>query len=528
MLTLLTAGDLFGPLVSYIKNKGLRFGEWKTTLQKVSKPGPALSAILALVRVKAAATCYAVRNGDLGASKSPEKMDVLATTLLAAYNILRFSTQRPGSGDDFRFTMDLVKTEKDGFYHGYHANDWFRAMYAIRFFLDRRRKNPIDVAVGQFSDLSNGFTLYTKSELDTSRMMKGNTTKYSQAMEITAYSNALAREHRSVPQSISKAFQETGTDRMIRRVTARTTYAMGLVSSISLSMQAKETIKARAARIRALGERYEEITPLHEQQTQDIIDHLRLTTPAGTVTSVKGKAVELFSNALGNDTIAHLDAHQSHEEAMLTIDAADKGETRHRALAEIRKLITNMAVASAMLDTLQEREMDWTEALRLLGIVFDELMADRTFDWSRIPIPGAAKDFRARAHQVVGAKAMYDLMMSPLRAGVLANEVGMGKTFSAILVIIMVYYTAIDRQTLNLPVDAGACLWITQAHLVVQTFREILTHFPGFFKIYVYYGNGQSDYAALEEATIPNAKELCHLVADLARRRNDPMVSNCL
>ena len=88
---------------------------------------------------------------------------------------------------------------------------------------------------------------------------------------------------------------------------------------------------------------------------------------------------------------------------------------------------------------------------------------------------------------------MLDLMVSPLRAGVLTSDVGVGKTFSAILVIIMVYYMVLDRQKLNLPVDAGACLWITQANLVVQTFREIITHFPEFFRIYVYYGDGQSD-----------------------------------
>ena len=522
----MTAGKFVGPLLGYIRHNGLRFGDWMGTLRRVSSPGPSLLAMLALMAETEQPQCYAVRNGDLGLSKETEKLDLTATAVLTAYSILLFATTGPDS-EESRFVHDPLKTEKDGCYHGFHVDDWFRAIYAMKFFNDRRRKNPIDVAAGQFPEPPNGYTLYSKSDLDTRRMIKGDTTKFSQVREMTAYSNALARQHRSLPKSIWKAFKETGTDMMIRRVTARTTYAIALVNSISLSMQAKESITARAAKTRALGKRYEEISPLDEQQAQDLIDHLRLTTPAGTVTSVRGKAVGLFSNALGNDAIAHLDAHQSHEEAMLTIDAAHQGETRHRALAEIHKLISNMAATSAMLDTLKEREMDWTEALRLLGIVFDDLMADKTFDWSRIPIPGAAKDFRARAHQVVVAKAMYDLMVSPLRAGVLANEVGMGKTFSAILVIIMVYYTAIDRQRSNLPVDAGACLWITQAHLVVQTFREILTHFPGFFRIYVYYGNGQSDYAPLGEATIRNAKELCQLVAKLATRRNDPMVSNC-
>ena len=66
-------------------------------------------------------------------------------------------------------------------------------------------------------------------------------------------------------------------------------------------------------------------------------------------------------------------------EAMLTIDAAHQGETRHRAVTEIRTLLTNMAASAAMLNTLEEREMDWPEAFRLLGIAFDVLMADETF-----------------------------------------------------------------------------------------------------------------------------------------------------
>ena len=64
---------------------------------------------------------------------------------------------------------------------------------------------------------------------------------------------------------------------------------------------------------------------------------------------------------------------------MLTIDAAHQGETRHRALPEIRRVLKNMAATAAMLDTLEEREMDWPEALRLLGVAFDVLMADETF-----------------------------------------------------------------------------------------------------------------------------------------------------
>ncbi len=34
-------------------------------------------------------------------------------------------------------------------YHGFHTNDWFRAMFAnVEYFQERRRKNPIDVAHG--------------------------------------------------------------------------------------------------------------------------------------------------------------------------------------------------------------------------------------------------------------------------------------------------------------------------------------------------------------------------------------------
>lgn len=472
LLTPLTGGDFIGPLVGYLRKNGERFGAWLPTLKKVSNPGPPLLAILTLASEAEQPKCYAVRNGDMGPTEEPDQLDKIATAMLTAYHILLFATKGPDS-EEPRFVHDLLKTEQDGYYHGFHADDWFRAIFAMKFFNDRRRKNPIDVARGQFPDPAGGFTLYSKSRLDTRAVVKDNISTSSQAAAMTSHSTALTRQHIVLPR-IPKLFSESGTDIMIRRATARSTYAAGLVKSISLSMQTKQSITAQTARTRALGERFEDITPLCEQQALDIIDTLRMTTPAGTVMSVKGKAVDLFSNALGNDAIAHLDAHQNHEEAMLTIDAAHQGETRHRALPEIRRVMKNMAAtAAAMLDTLEEREMDWPEALKLLEVAFDVLMADETFVWSRIPIPAAAKDFRARAHQVVVAKAMLYLMVSLLRAGVLTSDVGMGKTFSAILVIIMVYYMALDRQKLNLPVDAGACLWITQANLLVQTFREI-------------------------------------------------------
>ncbi len=161
----LTAGDFVGPLLGYIRHNSLRFGDWMGTLRKVSHPGPSLLAMLALMTEIEQPQCYAVRNGDLGLSKETEKLDLTTTAVLTAYNILLFATTGPDS-EKSRFVHDPLRTEKDGCYHGFHVEDWFRAIYAMKFFNDRRRKNPIDVAAGQFPEPVNGYTLYSKSELE--------------------------------------------------------------------------------------------------------------------------------------------------------------------------------------------------------------------------------------------------------------------------------------------------------------------------------------------------------------------------
>ena len=274
----------------------MRFGDWLPTL-KVSNPGPPLLAMLTLASEAEKPKCYAVRNCDMGPAQEPEQLDKIATAVLTAYNILLFATKGPVS-EEPRFVHDRFETEQDGYHHGFHTDDWFRAIFAMKFFNDRRRKNPIDVFKGQFPDPPGGFTLYSKSRLDTRAVVKGDISTLSQAAAMTSHSSALARQHRALSNT-PKLFNESGTDMMIRRVTARSTYAAGLVKSILLSMQAKQSITAQTIRTRALGKRFEEITTLCEQQIQDIIDILRDTTPAGTITSVKGKAAKLFFERAG-------------------------------------------------------------------------------------------------------------------------------------------------------------------------------------------------------------------------------------
>ena len=131
----------------------------------------------------------------------------------------------PSGREGFRLVVALPRPPSMGsmMYHGFHTNDWFRAMFAnVEYFQERRRKNPIDVAHGQLAEPTDAFTLYSKVA---ARHSPHDQRRHHQPL--SSGGDAAARQFprtakQGAPKTIPALFKELGTDTMIRRVTAST------------------------------------------------------------------------------------------------------------------------------------------------------------------------------------------------------------------------------------------------------------------------------------------------------------------
>lgn len=75
---------------------------------------------------------------------------------------------------------------------------------------------------------------------------------------------------------------------------------------------------------------------------------------------------------------------------------------------------------------------------------------------------------------------------------VLANYVGMGKTLTLGLIIIMNYISCCSLKAKGKSFLARPVIWPTQANLVTQTDIELYNVFGSMLAVHCYYGNGQS------------------------------------
>ncbi|KAF4960511.1 hypothetical protein FGADI_918 [Fusarium gaditjirri] len=128
---------------------------------------------------------------------------------------------------------------------------------------------------------------------------------------------------------------------------------------------------------------------------------------------------------------------------------------------------------------------DLEEVCRMVGVNTDDI------DWrDGIHIPGVIKNgLKARPHQIAGANWISTTLESPLRAALLADECGTGKTVQIGLALAIHYYRVkaeVDAGTFR-PRDERRTfkpsIILCPPDLAYQTFKEWSDWFPNFFNI---------------------------------------------
>ncbi|KAF5229897.1 hypothetical protein FANTH_14047 [Fusarium anthophilum] len=138
-----------------------------------------------------------------------------------------------------------------------------------------------------------------------------------------------------------------------------------------------------------------------------------------------------------------------------------------------------------LLKPMEPEEQDMEEICEMMGVETDGI------NWSEgIHVPGVmGRGLKARAHQLAGANWISSALESPLRAALLADECGTGKTVQIGLALALHYYRVkaeVEAGTFR-PRDENRrfkpSIILCPADLAYQTFNEWSRWFPNFFKI---------------------------------------------
>ncbi|KAG5763651.1 hypothetical protein H9Q72_008267 [Fusarium xylarioides] len=142
-------------------------------------------------------------------------------------------------------------------------------------------------------------------------------------------------------------------------------------------------------------------------------------------------------------------------------------------------------IHTQLLKPMEPEQQDMEEICGMIGVETNGI------NWSEgIHIPGVMDHgLKARPHQLAGANWISSALESPLRAALLADECGTGKTVQIGLALALHYYRVkaeVEAGTFR-PRDENRrfkpSIILCPADLAYQTFREWSRWFPNFFKI---------------------------------------------
>ncbi|RKK85837.1 hypothetical protein BFJ69_g1445 [Fusarium oxysporum] len=142
-------------------------------------------------------------------------------------------------------------------------------------------------------------------------------------------------------------------------------------------------------------------------------------------------------------------------------------------------------IHTQLLKSMEPRQQDLEEICRMMGVETNGI------NWrDGIHIPGVMEGgLKARPHQIAGANWISTTLESPLRAALLADECGTGKTVQIGLALAIHYYRVkaeVEAGTFR-PRDGNRrfkpSIILCPPDLAYQTFREWSHWFPSFFEI---------------------------------------------
>ncbi|KAH8878518.1 hypothetical protein GQ53DRAFT_102635 [Thozetella sp. PMI_491] len=366
-------------------------------------------------------------------------MDAAWSALLCARQILQFATTAPwteGYGGERRHTT----TEEEPSYFGYSADSWLEALYAVAFFLDRRNgKKQMDRPHGQY-DRGATLSVWRATDvdrgllLDSGDQVEGNVATQ-RGIHIHQAARVRQRTIAAGPENLSQ---------LIARGESRVSLLLRANYGTSLSRSNISSTDRMASITKQGAMRLVELPPLDRLSLAMVVSTASQFFQKPIRYELTGDLAERFKGLTNQGNLQDFMAVQSDLlDKMLKIARDQGGDVdTEEVRKELTRSVRNTAAVVSMTNAFPSAEVDYIEAARAAGFKTNAPTpgSKEPTGWKDLrPAPVERPDLNLKPHQLLDAYAMFLRESEPITTTLLANAVGMGKTFTCALVIRMAY-----------------------------------------------------------------------------------------
>ena len=497
---------------------------------------------------------YYLRKGDLNPS-APEKeeWDITATLVLAAFNILFYSTTNCQFGGPKRHARVSPTTPKT--YLGYTANQWFAAMTILACLNDRRRGlGAIDNNRGAPKVNRDAYFYYVFDLTTGSKMVMAEDEDIVMSNEQMALVRSNAEIKRLVHGMPDKSIldtqyrhgtmimngQETQLSNILLNWKKRNNFLAKGLQATTKGM--RDLARSHSVSGRKLAEQFVRMPPMDETTLMIILDNARAQYGPRHMSFPRPALVALLSKHIPEANLGNFITEAERISAVATLEKQGiRAEDYDMAMKKIRvsgkedveSTIRNnqtslrmTARLNALITDTPPEEPDVIAALDLLGI---PKATQEAIDWGiGLRFPGVDSKWHIFLHQLADAYTLHLAVRSAIKGAILAANVGLGKTITVLCNQVMSYRFWLREQEAGRPVSAHASLALLPANLVSQYHSEVRKFFGGLLEVYVFFGSLKSAAGnkAMAEDLIEDTEGLYKMCKRLVARKKDPNVSN--
>ncbi len=432
---------------------------------------------------------WLVRNGDVNLRAKPDSVNYNLTVLANVCMLLKFARVASDETAEARYEQKFGANgqDVDGRLYGFTVDDWFRGVYMLLISRYRRSaKLYLDTPKGSFNGRKDDIG-YWQANLSEPKSPLSAANDHP-ILAFARYDMELFNSVRSdiPPSECQPVITDLGTKLMNR-----------LNTHMTILLQDNPAVSRLLPHERAGGNSVNKtINQLHQPPPLDsmtldiLLDALarNFLSPASSL--ITRDVIRHFGGLTAKDQIEDFVAKQdAFMSEMAHIESRHSGLSTQEAIHDVRKLVENTAAISNMASRHMNPDVDMVAAARAVGI---DVGDPSRFDWTKIHIHGTVDGFYVMPHQLADAYAMHLAEGSPMPCTILGNDVGLGKTVTAVLLALMSYYKWKRRKEAGESVDAWPTIFFEPPNLVAQVFNEIMGFFGEIFTLVVVHGHPSS------------------------------------
>ncbi|KAI1121417.1 hypothetical protein F5Y10DRAFT_288470 [Nemania abortiva] len=505
--------DFFGPFM-FAKLEynygGVAFLSWDAVPQTLVKAHqePALHDLLQRVTECPTLRSYLVRQGDIVVDfpeDQKHQMHIVATILATALAFLALATVGPES-EERRFTRatdEQLKQSPDAYFYGFHADQWVSALALIAQSSSRLKKGNAQSARGPSTpahEKEHGLQLGRITSADLKFRAAGVAQQADPieeaALKITQYHTLLnaplpPEEYAPGPESdddmdiddrdnmaakhdaYKRRKARDAHKRLKRRLDNRFAFCMGSGAKFEQWAIGNITTRSRQAKSKGAAKKNDPVPPLTDAAIKEILDKLQENFMEVKQHKLDDTSADAFSTITNGGDLKSFTAQQSSLlDSWASLCAEQKGLDPEEARKEMDKLNKQSFIMTSALDADPPRHVDFAGACEAVGLS----------DWKNLELnPISAPGAKLKPHQVADACILRQLEEGITKGGILANNVGTGKTVIIFLTIYRHLLELKKQKASGEEVDALPTLIVVPASIITQVYQDFVKFFHGLY-----------------------------------------------